>query len=103
MPSKKFNHTQRQLQRIGTDVCDYAILYEQIKYHTHASKYVYLTYKAWPHNLEWPLTILAQHECNYGKVAHFKLLIKCSHITCTCMYGLPLTPHDPTKNAKGGT
>ena len=42
MPSKKFNHTQMQLQRIGTDVCDFAILYEQIKYHTHASKYVYL-------------------------------------------------------------
>ena len=86
MPSKKFNPGQKQLWRIGTDLCEYAILYENIKYHTHTSKYVYLIYKTWPHNLEWPLTILTQHECNYSKSAYFfKLSIKCSHITCTCM------------------
>ena len=29
-PGKKFNPGQRQLQRIGTNLCEYAILYEHI-------------------------------------------------------------------------
>ena len=74
MPNKNFNPRQRQLRRIGIDLCEYAILYEHIKYHTHASKYAYLNYKTWTHDLEWPLTILTQHKCNYGKSAHFLII-----------------------------
>ena len=104
MSSKKFNPGQRQLWRISTDLCEYAILYENIKYHRHISKYVYLTYKTWPHNLEWPLTILTQHECNYGKSAHFlnyPLSVHISHVhVCRVCPSHPMTQQN---NAKGGT
>ena len=41
-PAKNLTIHKGNYRESATDVCDYAILYEQIKYHTHASKYVYL-------------------------------------------------------------